>query len=141
MVILIIEQVNDLGSPTWNSKKIVLKELEHTDGIFFSCTNAIETSAWFMINSTALGPGRYKPKSKSFPSWWYMLQFVSTDSSAEMFQMITLKSKVTETFVKSENTYQGCHIMEHMTLHSYCKPAKHKNWIMWSPIGIINKAN
>jgi hypothetical protein len=35
-------------------------ELEHTDGILFSCTNAIETSAWFMINSTALGPVRHK---------------------------------------------------------------------------------
>ena len=92
MVILIIEQVNDLGSPTWNSKKIVLKELEHTDGIFFSCTNAIETSAWFMINSTALGPRRHKPKSNSFPSWWYMIEFVSTDSSAEMFQIIKART-------------------------------------------------
>jgi len=27
-----------------------------TEGILLCCTNAIETSAWFMINSTALGP-------------------------------------------------------------------------------------
>lgn len=39
-----------------------LKKLEHTAGIFFSCTNAIETSAWFMMNSTALAPVRHKPQ-------------------------------------------------------------------------------
>jgi len=34
--------------------------MELTEGILLSCTNAIETSAWFMINSTALGPVRCK---------------------------------------------------------------------------------
>lgn len=33
------------------------EDLELTEGILFSCTNAIETSACFMIYSTALGPG------------------------------------------------------------------------------------
>lgn len=36
--------------------------MELTEGILLSCTNAIETSAWFMINSTALGPVRLKFK-------------------------------------------------------------------------------
>jgi hypothetical protein len=44
------------NSRTVKCENIELKEQEHTDGILFSCTNAIETSAWFMINSTALGP-------------------------------------------------------------------------------------
>jgi len=39
------------------------------------------------------------------------------------------KSKDSETFVKSENTYQGCHIREHMTLNSCCKPAKQQSGI------------
>jgi len=34
--------------------------IELTEGNLLSCTNAIETSAWFMINSTALGPVRHK---------------------------------------------------------------------------------
>jgi len=36
--------------------------MELTEGILLSCTNAIETSAWFMINSTALTPvtGKFK---------------------------------------------------------------------------------
>jgi hypothetical protein len=36
--------------------------IELTEGILLCCTNAIETSAWFMINSTALGPVTHKYK-------------------------------------------------------------------------------
>lgn len=59
---LTVEQLNVFDIPSWNSENIELKELEHTDGILFSCTNAIETSAWFMINSTALGPVKHNTR-------------------------------------------------------------------------------
>lgn len=56
----------------------MLKELEqHTDAILFSCTNAIETSAWFMINSTALGPVR---KVEVIEVIKTMLLYMSTSS-------------------------------------------------------------
>jgi hypothetical protein len=46
--------------------------IELTEGILLCCTNAIETSAWFMINSTALGPVTHKYKRDLLNSFKFL---------------------------------------------------------------------
>jgi hypothetical protein len=89
--------------------------IELTEGILLCCTNAIETSAWFMINSTALGPVTHKYKRDLLNS----------------FKFLNSIKKIKSKFIEIDRekhiiTNQVCHIREHMLLHSCYKPANTK---------------